>query len=210
MRSSGRPHIARIAALTGLSRAEVKRIVSANYQVGELEPENAPRALRVLNAWRASTTYSQHGRPRALKVSGASPSFETLCKESSGDIPHKVILRELERRLLVQVSQDGNRVKIKRLIPGHVKQRQELSTLMFASLFLSELADSDNVLVRRMEHISAPSNISGSYVEKAITNRVTSLVDDLPRLFARKSRKVQKQTGLNVYAVVTRDRKKRG
>ena len=31
MRSSGRPHLAKIAALTGLTRAEVKRIVSTDY-----------------------------------------------------------------------------------------------------------------------------------------------------------------------------------
>jgi len=32
MRSSGRPHLAKIAARTGLSRAEVKKIVVANFR----------------------------------------------------------------------------------------------------------------------------------------------------------------------------------
>ena len=33
--SSGRPHLARIAAVTGLPRAEVKRIISANFSTHE-------------------------------------------------------------------------------------------------------------------------------------------------------------------------------
>jgi len=209
MRSSGRPHIARIAALTGLSRAEVKRIVSANFQFGELEQENVPRALRVFRAWRTSNTYSKRGRPLVLKVSGGPVSFQSLCKEFSGDIPHKVILKELERRMLVRLSKKRDRVGIRSTRRRPRDQRQELSTLLFAASFLEELADSERVLVRRTEHIAAPLDISNSYVEKAIANRVTSLVDDLPRLFARKGRKTSKQTGLNVYALVTRERKRR-
>src|SRR4051812_25216401 len=47
VKSSGRPHLAKIAALTGLSRAEVKRLISEDQRFVELGADSGPRALRV-------------------------------------------------------------------------------------------------------------------------------------------------------------------
>src|SRR3982751_2450427 len=47
MKSSGRPHLAKIAALTGLTRSEVKRLVASNYKLARPDAESSPRALRV-------------------------------------------------------------------------------------------------------------------------------------------------------------------
>src|SRR5688572_7299542 len=56
--SSGRLHLARIAALTGLSRAEVKRIVATNFAVSRSRVDSLPRALRVMSGWQKSKRYS--------------------------------------------------------------------------------------------------------------------------------------------------------
>src|SRR5690349_9736838 len=45
---STRPHIARLAAITGLTRTEVKRIVRENYSIHVAGLETAPRTLRVI------------------------------------------------------------------------------------------------------------------------------------------------------------------
>src|SRR6188768_296160 len=105
MRSSGRPHLAKIAAVTGLSRSEVKRLVSSNFEIGEQQPETFPRALRVLKAWQVSKRYSISGQPKPLRIRGPFPSFESLCQEFSGDIPYKVILSELERKQVLKFGQ---------------------------------------------------------------------------------------------------------
>src|SRR5262245_39638915 len=54
---SGRPHIARIAAVTGLSRLEVKKIIDAKYKHDAIRGDQEPRVLRVLRAWQDSPRY---------------------------------------------------------------------------------------------------------------------------------------------------------
>src|ERR1041384_6088490 len=66
VKSSGRPHLAKIAAANGLSRSEVKRLVISGYRPDASNFDNLPRALKVLNAWRTSGAYTTNGKPRQL------------------------------------------------------------------------------------------------------------------------------------------------
>ena len=213
MRSSGRPHLAKIAAITGLSRSEVKRLVSSNYSIGQQEPESSPRALRVLTAWRASKRYSSAGRAIPLRVNGPFPSFETLCREYSGDIPHKVILNELERRASVKLASKGSWVSVSSPSKRRLTHQRELSNLAFAASLIGEFAEDGRVLVRRREKVSAPMNVQNAYVEKAISGRVTDLLDNLPQLFMSKSSARKSRACVNVYTLISASkpsRKSRG
>jgi len=201
-RTSGRPHLARIAALTGLSRVEVKRIVSANFSIGDVDPESSPRALRVLAGWRASDVYSSRGKPRKLPVAGRSPSFYSLCKAFSGDIPHKVILDELQRHGRVVISKNRAWVSISRQRNGPKKTQQEQDALVFAASFLNDALRPGAKIVKRKEQISTSRNISDAYVENAVAGRVTELLDQMPELFGGRRR--SRQSKLNVYALVAR------
>ena len=204
MRSSGRPHLARIAAQTGLSRAEVKRVVSANYSFGPREPESSPRAVRVLDAWRDSRNYSRAGRGLELRVTGPSPSFETLCREYSGDIPYKVILTELERRFSVKLKKNRTRVVfVEASRTGNANQR-EVSNLIFAASMIGDLLHRDRVLVKRKERICASVAIQDSYVENAIATRVTDLLDNLPQLFVSRKNSRKNTSRVNVYTLVSK------
>ena len=158
MRSSGRPHLAKIAALTGLSRVEVKRLVASNYAVGRLEAENSPRALRVLSAWQSSKRYSSAGRARPLQISGPYPSFETLCREFSGDIPHKVILNELERRTNVKFQNKRSWVSVRKPSKPRPSQQRDLANLIFAASLIGEFSHGDAILVRRRESRRSKGN----------------------------------------------------
>jgi hypothetical protein len=180
MKSSGRPHLARIAALTGLSRSEVKRLVVSGYKTEASSSENLPRALRVLDAWRTSNTYAPSGRPRCLRILGRQPSFDALCKSHSGDIPYKVILDELER------------------------SQRELMALNFATTFLQDALQDELVLVRRKQKIASSSALSDSYVETAIATRLNDLLDQLPELFA--NRKSLKRNIVNVFTLVSKNK----
>lgn len=209
MRTSGRPHLARIAALTGLSRAEVKRVVSANYRLAPREPENLPRALRVLCAWRKSKGYSRAGQGLALRVTGPFPSFETLCRDYSGDIPYRVILTELERRRSVKLKKNRTWVAVASSSGARVASQRELSNLIFASSLIGELSHSEAVLVKRKEKISASTEIQDSYVENAIASRVTALLDNLPHLFETSNRARQNTNRVNIYTLVSRSERVR-
>lgn len=204
MRTSGRPHIARIAAITGLSRAEVKKIVSAQFRIAPHEPEHSPRALRVLAAWKSTNGYHRKGRPKTLRITGSAPSFEALCKHSSGDIPHKVILVELERRSLVRLTTKKNQVAISRAMPLSVGAPQSLATLSFAAAFLSALARSEDLLVCRQDRIRASKDIPLAYAQRSVSTRIEALSESLPALFVKKGQKTRTRDAVNIFTLVTR------
>ena len=206
VKSSGRPHLAKIAALTGLSRSEVKRLVASGYKSDASNSENLPRALRVLNAWRTLGTYASNGKPRQLRIVGRSPSFDSLCKAHSGDIPYTVILDELERRKFVVVFRRSNKIAISRSKKEIDRTHLEQSALTFASAFLQDALQEKLVLVRRRQKIASSSTLSDTYVETAIASRLTDLLDQLPRLF--ENRKLPKRNIVNVFTLVTRNKTK--
>ena len=206
-RRSGRPHLAKIAALTGLSRTEVKRIVSANYGIGTLEPEHSPRALRVLSAWRQSASRNQRRQLRELRLMGAAPSFEALCKQHSGDIPYRVILNELLQRKNVHLVSGRKTVVISKARVSQPGRQRDLNTLLYAASFLTDLSDSDRILVRRREQVVVPSNISTAYAEDATAGKVKAFLDHLPLTFASKHAVGRRRTGVNVYALVSKPKR---
>ena len=204
MRSSGRPHLARIAALTGLSRAEVKRVVSANYKPTPREPENFPRALRVLSAWRMAKGYSRAGKELALRVTGPFPSFETLCRDYSGDIPYRVILTELERRRRVKLKRKRIWISITKSADSRIAHHRELSNLVFAASIIGALSQSEGILVKRQDKIRASNAIQDSYVENSIAGRVTGLLDNLPQLFVARGKSRQSKNRVTIFTLVSR------
>ena len=205
-RTSDRPHLARIAALTGLSRVEVKRIVATNFSTERIDSEAFPRALRVLRGWQTSSVYSNRGKSRRLRIAGKTPSFFTLCKAFSGDIPHTVILDELERKRRVVISRDRSTVSIARPQKSASRNRQEHDALLFVAAFLSDALRPGAGLVRRKEKIAASRNVPNAYIENAVVGRVTELLDQMPNLF--QGNHGPKHQILNVYALVTRSQAK--
>jgi Family of unknown function (DUF6502) len=202
-RSSGRPHLAKIAALTGLSRAEVKRIVSKNFEIGDAEIDSWPRALRVLNAWTHSRRYLSNGRPRRLRLTGVRDSFAELCKSHSGDIPPRVILSELERCGSISISADRNYVSVSSKGFCAARTKNAKALIEFAAQFISASLSDDLLLVKRRQRVSVPNSIPRAYVEDAITVRVNDLLDLVPRLFP--NGKGRREKGVSVFALVARD-----
>lgn len=207
MRSSGRPHLAKIAALTGLPRAEVKRIVAANFRVAEGNGDCSPRALRVLKGWRNSSLYTRAGKPRVLKIEGNAPSFDSLCKEFSGDIPRKVILDELERQQRINFTNRRQRVSIAPDVGRRRKGQTEFAALSFAAAFLVDALKPASVVVRRRERITTAREFADTYVEHAIAGRLTELLDQMPGLYAGKRR--PRRHIINAYALVARTKPQR-
>lgn len=109
---NGRVNQSRVAAQTGLSRADVKRLLlqSDPLHANRLAP--APLE-RVLDGWRADRLFATRpGRPRRLRVSGPGSSFASLVKKYGGDVPHRAVLDELRR--IDAVGGDGLSVWLKK------------------------------------------------------------------------------------------------
>ena len=104
----GRGHrasAARIAVLTGFSRAEVARI--QGDAVCPSRPSATQRAERVMHGWFTDLRYVDGlGHPRELAISGHD-SFDDLVRNYSGDIPPKAILEELLSGGMAQVKKRG-------------------------------------------------------------------------------------------------------
>jgi hypothetical protein len=97
----------RIAIVTGLTRAEVTRLLGPRVQ-GEAAPHHLQRAERVLNGWRSDPEFAvRHDRPRALPLRGRQGSFEALVRRYSGDIPPRAMLDELGAMSAVRRQQNG-------------------------------------------------------------------------------------------------------
>jgi|SRR5688572_748688 len=202
MRSSGRPHLAKIAALTGLTRAEVKRIVSTGYRSSSPGSDDLPRALRVLAGWQTSATYLVRGKPRVLKLTGRAPSFDSLCKAFSGDIPRKVILDELVRQRRISFKRDRKWVSIPSKQSRESSIQREQVALAFAATLLSEALRHDAVIVRRRQKIVATRDLPDNYVEGAVADRLTELLDQMPNLFSGNGRPTRHI--LNAFTLVVR------
>lgn len=104
-----KPSVSRAALLTGLTRKEVQRLVERDGSEegdGAALPEN--RAARVVAGWvRDDDFQDARGEPRSLTFDGDEPSFSTLVRRYSGDMPPRAVLDELVRVGSVERHADG-------------------------------------------------------------------------------------------------------
>lgn len=89
--------ISSVSALTGLTRKETKRLREAP-QVGDTDSvQRYSRAVRVISGWvNDARFHDESGEPAELSYEGETPSFASLVREFSGDIPAAAMLSVLE------------------------------------------------------------------------------------------------------------------
>lgn len=109
----------RIATITGIPRKEVSRLRSLDREVDRDEVLERNRAARVLSAWVREAEYQDRkGDPLPLPLEGT-PSFSSLVRRHSGDIPARAIADELIRVGAMEFV-DGKYVLLsKAYIPAH-------------------------------------------------------------------------------------------
>ena len=107
-RSTRRLNRSRIAIVTGLTRAEVTKLLKSRSVTARTLQSHLHRARRVMNGWRVDPEFtSRKGRPRALTFRGRHRSFEMLVKRYSGDIPPRAMLDELLAMSVVRKQKNG-------------------------------------------------------------------------------------------------------
>jgi len=138
---NGRINHSRVAAQTGLTRADVKRLLGRSV-LESLSTGCAP-VERVLNGWRTDREFvSRAGHPKRLQISGSSTSFTRLAKKYAGDVTHRAVLDELRR--IGAVRDDG--VSVRLLTSSRLAQRHNFS---FLSPVLPVLVDGLRIVSRR-------------------------------------------------------------
>jgi hypothetical protein len=90
--------------MTGLTRTEVRRILSSNE--GKSIGTGAHGGRRVIEGWSRDPEFSTRtGKPKRLGLGVGYGSFTRLARRYSGDIPPKATLDELQRLGAVVVTQ---------------------------------------------------------------------------------------------------------
>lgn len=108
----------RVSLLTGIHRKDVKRLRAALREANAMPSlrRDAGLAARVVAGWMSSPRYlNARRRPRVLPLfaRGGRLSFEKLVREVRADMRPNVILEELERVGVVELSED-NKVRLVR------------------------------------------------------------------------------------------------
>jgi hypothetical protein len=99
----------RIAIVTGLTRAEVTKLLKPGAQRETVLHARLHRAERVLHGWRTDPEFvSRNKRPRELPLKGRHRSFEALVKRYSGDIPPRAMLDELRAMSAARKQRNGS------------------------------------------------------------------------------------------------------
>ena len=95
-RGGKRPTVSGVAALTGLSRKEVKRLNEADDDALAAAVQRRNRAIQVISGWMNDPEFQLAGEPARLVLEGAKGSFADLVKQYSGDITPAAMLSLLQ------------------------------------------------------------------------------------------------------------------
>jgi hypothetical protein len=125
-----KPTVSRASTITGLSRKEIKRLMEIEDDDDRDMVTRYNRAARVVYGWVHDKTYgSSDGQTADLEFENANsdgPSFSTLVKSYSGDVPPRAILDELVKVGVAEKTSDG---KIRLLARAYIPQHGELEKL---------------------------------------------------------------------------------
>jgi len=108
----GRPtNASRIAAMTGLTRKEIRSLRESNSRAGRYKAtdrgdSNAP--TMILHHWYSDNDFlDKFGNPMGLEFDSGDVSFVELCRRYSGDIPAGALKKELKRAGAIEETSDG-------------------------------------------------------------------------------------------------------
>jgi hypothetical protein len=123
---NGRVNHSRVAAQTGLTRADVKRLLWQNVFDTDTAGRDKTPVESVIEGWRADRAFvTRPGHPRRLRISGSNASFARLVRKYGGDVPHRAVLDELRR---IGAVSDANGSVLLRASP-HLSQRHNYAFL---------------------------------------------------------------------------------
>jgi hypothetical protein len=106
-----RPTITHIAALTGLTRKQVKKMVDSSSDNSPDPEKKYNRATRIISAWLQDAQYQDaQGLPARLHITAGAASFAGLVKTYSGDMTVQCMLNILETSGTVK--RDGDNVEL--------------------------------------------------------------------------------------------------
>ncbi|WP_053981407.1 DUF6502 family protein [Marinagarivorans algicola] len=138
----GRPtNTAKVSALTGIDRKEVKRLkdlLAQGARVAEAR-EGQDKMSRVVRGWYEDPEFlNEQGHPAHLLLDDGTLSFKELARRYSGGLPFNVVLKELIRAGNV-VELDGGALRV--LKPFYTPPGSDPQAMLRAGTVINELAN---------------------------------------------------------------------
>jgi Family of unknown function (DUF6502) len=112
LEDSNRVNISGIAAITGMPRAEVSRILNSSGSPTTRGIKGRQNITsKILSAWHCDPNYlTASRRPRNLRIFGGGPTFESLVRRYGQGIPIRAVLDELKRVGAIQLLTSSQRI----------------------------------------------------------------------------------------------------
>ena len=138
---AGRINISGVAAMTGISRSEISRILKwTGKDTNQAIDRRESLTNRILRAWRQDPRFTTaNGRPKVLNIYGRGPTFESLAKAYGRGIPIRALFDELTRIGAIEVRAS------KRIFPAKssaIKRRTEIKNISAMGDAVSDLVSS--------------------------------------------------------------------
>lgn len=161
---TGRLSISAISASTGISRAEISRILKMNSR--ESASDNQQQATnRILSVWHEDPKYTDaNGMPTDLAIFGSGASFDSLVRAHGRGVPVRAMLDELVRTGSVVIL-SSRKIRAKSLVavdhgvgPRAVKAFGDRAADLLRTMLLN---------IRDPERFRFVSNIEGAISEQS-------------------------------------------
>lgn len=128
---NGRVNQSRVAVLTGLRRAEVRKLLTCAPPASNVAGQSLVEL--VIQGWCTDKRFiDSRGDPKRLPITGGGLSFASLVKSYGGDVPHRAMLDEL--RCIGIVTLGGNQVEVRKL--SLLRRRRNFASLAHLLPFL--------------------------------------------------------------------------
>lgn len=139
--STGRVNQSKVAAVTGLSRAEVRRRLAEPPKLLPSTSRALDRSARVLAGWLRDPLFlDDYGKPKTLRIKAGASSFAELVRLHSGDIPPRVVLEQLKARGLVRLQASSVTLRPKPKSPRGAAPNTLLDVFPYVSELLASAA----------------------------------------------------------------------
>jgi hypothetical protein len=156
--------ISGIAAITGLPRSEVSRILRIRKTGGQFDIGYRPHSInKILSVWNESPKFNyQSGRPADLKIYGPGRTFESLARRHGGGLPVRAVLDELIRSGSVEII-DAHTIRFRSSVS--MNRRANARDLKLFSQRAAQLLEGMLYKIRKPDSHFILSNIEGDISE---------------------------------------------
>jgi hypothetical protein len=192
LETSRRVNISGISASTGISRAEISKILKTGPKSSQTSLDRHQQSTnKILSAWQQDPKFTTaNGQPADLKIYGRGPTFESLVKAYGRGIPTRAMLDELARTRAVEVRP----LQTIRLKTGVAVEKGMTPQVIKA--FGDRVSELMHTLIQNMRHpdnsafVASVANVKVSATEipllrREVSSRGAEFLSEIQEMLAR-------------------------